>query len=178
MKNITKLLTVVGLAIGLTSASANYVWEDIELYPSGNAGTFDIAALGYDPALHVIDSAIMSFSFTGTGTKGFLPNSPNLYACVALTTVGNYAGVSSSSTISWGGGGGLSAALLADLSLDGLIDFSAVLGQYGSSLTVKSAKLTVQGSDQPSVPEGGATAALLGLGILALGAFKRKFNAA
>ncbi|HPY29602.1 MAG TPA: hypothetical protein PLT00_02535 [Verrucomicrobiota bacterium] len=172
MKKITQVLAVAGLALSLASASAVQIQiVETPTTPGTYTGTFDIAALGYNPALHVIDSARADFSFQGTGAEV----SSDLYQLgvkwlgfsgwsVMQKGYGGYMG--------GGGGGPLPAALLADLADDGLLDFEwELIGQRFSSFT---GTLTVNYSDKPAVPEGGMTAGLLGFALLGIGALRRK----
>lgn len=172
MKKITQVLAVAGLALSLASASAlQWTITESPTTPGMYTGILDIAALGYNPALHVIDSASAYFNFQGTGAEV----EPNLYQLGVVWSgfsgwsvmQRDYAGY-----MGGGGGGGLSAALLADLADDGLLNFEwELIGQRFSSFT---GTLTVNYSDKPAVPEGGMTAGLLGLALLGIGALRRK----
>ena len=156
------------------------------------SSTFDITTAGFVPGQFNIDSILVKFAFsddatsadTGSGSDGFESvditlgslkiwndlevdgdhsNAPLSYDWYSQSLFGN-------------------ATILGDLNADGILNYSVTIQNLSGSKDtyLKIAELTVTGDPKrtttgQSVPDGGATLALLGAALMGLGIIRRKF---
>lgn len=165
-------LTALVLAFGITASRANeyYDYDNINVWLSASnpvrPGTFDIAHQGYDSSAETIISADVEFVFWDSDT-----NADGVTVSVGgMTEPG--------STVTQGFsifGGSLTGQALLSLDENGQVGYQ-IEWLSGDSFKVSAASLIVQTTPNSvvGVPDGGATVALLGLGLVALEWGRRK----
>ena len=176
MRNTIKCsLAAAMLALGAFQANALQIndlnWHGVLLQASGgqksDEGTFDISP-PYNPATHNLLSAEVFFYYTDDGLDGDeyvkirLDNGLGGWNVLLTEEVGFLD--NSSET--------LGGAAFASLAADGSLDYKVTATQ-GDFWFLK-AILVADIGEKANVPDGGATLALLGLGVLGLGALHRR----
>jgi hypothetical protein len=148
-------------------------WNGNSTYSS----EFNILDNGYNPAVHVITSATVTFWFADDESDGseqveIKVNGVTLVSNLEVdgahpqSSFASYAfSLNSANDIN-----GLIAALQ-----DGKISYSVQV-ESGQDTYLKIASLTATGTTR-GVPDGGATAIMLGAGLLALAAARKRFSA-
>jgi VPDSG-CTERM motif len=178
------LLAAVLLSLAQAASAITWIDEDygdpLKFLTSSSpsySSTFNILYDGYNPATMLVTSAVVSF--------GFADDSFDTYEYVNVYLDGNLfiAGQEVDGThqtiptsYDWYHGS-ISGTLLAGLQ-DGVINYTVTVTSGDTYL--KRAKLVAQGIYQPSrsVPDGGATALLLGFGLAGLVALRRRSSRA
>jgi hypothetical protein len=187
---MNKLIRTLALSasLGLASVAHAITWTDTSTFSpfylsingtSSKSGVFDITDNGFNPGLHTITSATASFAFADDDQ-----NDDGEYVSITLDgsaflgpleVDGNHS--SPPSSYHWLSGG-VSGTLLVSLQTDGKLNWTVALqNTAGTNDTyLKVAKLVAEGrpSNVPGVPDGGTTAALLGISFLGLAAARRK----
>ena len=135
-------------------------------------GSFNLLGAGYNPQTHHITSATALFGFDDDLTPVRDPQDPQGYSEVVLVDLalgGMHLGpveVNFSTIL----GGPVLGSVLFDLSKDGILNYH--IKKVSGDFYVSFARLDAEAA----VPDGGATAVLLGLGMLGLSAVSRKFR--
>jgi hypothetical protein len=191
MKRSTRYLSTllaIGTAIAISSLSAKAItYTDLQTFspalffgPGTTGldvfnGTFNILAQGYDPSLEQVISATATFRVRDNNDAG--PEE------VTISLGG--AAFDSSSSFSNGAitlGGAVLGSVLLDLSANGLLAYTITRTQGDffvdwANLTATAEYRSTPGGDNPSsVPDGGTTAALLGLAMLGMIGASRKWK--
>jgi len=151
------------------------------------AGTFDLTPDGFNPATMTISSATAYFAFADDKPDGTSTPDPDEYVDIFINSLllindQEVDGSHPSSSYAWYSQS-LNATMILALQDDGKVSYKVqLLDTYGTNDTyLKVAKLVAQGSlnyvpPPVSVPDAGATSALMGLGFAALFAFRRRFQ--
>jgi hypothetical protein len=137
------------------------------------SSTFNILNDGYDPTTMQVNSAVASFAFADDGDSTL--EYVNVFIDGNLLINGQEVdGTHQNIPVSYDWySGNLSGSLLAGLQ-DGVISYSVTITSGDAYL--KRAQLVAEGSyrsTETSVPDGGSTALLLGLGLVGLVAARR-----
>jgi len=166
MKRPLLALIVIGLAV-VNANAITYTYVDVESFKTGTFNITNVLGIstnpldvsfGYNPAAQTVYDAYAEFSFLGLGG----PVQISLGGLTFGKTIGFPGGLSGSS---------LDNLALLDLRSDGKVSYTVQ-----TSLTLVSGKLTVHAGSR--VPDGGFTLTLLGLSVLAILVFRRKFASA
>lgn len=155
--------------------------------------TFNIAADGFNPGIHIIDSINAMFAFSDDadsrdGTSGSRDDVEFVDVSVGgfkiwddLQVDGDHD--NSPSSYHWVNQDLFGyTSILSDLSSDGIVSYSITIQNRGSKDTyLKVAQLTATGdlkttTPKKSVPDGGTTVGLFGVVLLGLGAIRRKLR--
>ena len=131
-------------------------------------GTFNIAEDGYNPTTHQVSSAVVMFAFGDDNDSAYEEVS------VDLGLVEGAFGKQFNVLTLFGGD--LKIGLVQDLSADGILNYK--INMESGDFYLGYASLVAQATVRPqnAVPDGGATAALLGLGLLGLSVIRRKMR--
>ncbi len=154
------------------------------------SSTFNIIPAGFIPGTHLVDTINVKFAFSDDNS-----DSQTEYVDITvggfkiwndLEVDGTHANAPTSyEWFSQGLSGNLS--ILGDINADGVLAYSVKIQNLSNSWSgtedtyLKIAELTAGGDFKPRttgtpVPDGGATLGLFGLGLLGLGAIRRKFG--
>lgn len=135
--------------------------------------TWSLLAHGYTPGTHTITSAYASFTL--------LDNNRSNFYSIALDTSALVSGSNFTGTFNWGHS--IIGISLGTLTSTGVLSYTITNTSAASALAsgpqfrLASATLTAQVEQLAAVPEHGGTAALLGVGLLAVGALRhRRFS--
>lgn len=180
-KTVLSLCVAAAVASGGSIASAvDYTIVDLPnvviAAGSFHSGSFNLLATGYDPSTEHIIAASALFSLSDvTATSLFNPGGPEL---VTVELEGSFFGSAQNFSSTVIAGAILNLTLLDDNIL-GYTITSDVSSTVATKLEIAALGFsTAPGAPQPSsVPDGGATLALLGLSLAALGAWARRFRA-
>jgi hypothetical protein len=185
-------LAIAGVSYGLTwtdsygysqNGFGNNAIADLDGSPNSSSGTFVITDNGFVDATMNVTSAVATFWFAddesdGAETVNFLINGtvgtlPSAAAWTNVEVNGAHPGVGQSYWNTFASYSvTLNASQIAALQ-DGTVSWTVNLASGDTYLKI--VQLTVQGSSN-TVPDAGATAALMGLGFLGLVAARKRFG--
>jgi hypothetical protein len=180
-----KLAVMASLAISAVSAQAiqytdlNLIGVKLDDSKPSYYGEFNIADWGYNSANQEVTSASVWFALADDATdvkdaldlKGYTET-----VKIDLGSASGYIGpveVDLASLLS----GAVTGSLLVDLSADGILKYT--ISKTSGDFYIGFAKLVADATPKAPgsrVPDGGATAALLGLALLGLSAVRRKMR--
>ena len=157
-----------------TRLDANYFYGLNPLYNPSYTGGWDLLNEGYDPLTEQINSAVATFKLNDA--NGFSESYTITIDGNAFLTGGSFS-TTLLGTISVGDSVGGTA--LVTLDATGLLSYTVTANS--GVFWLKEATLTAEASGRPqtdptTVPDGGASLALLGMGLIGLGALKRKLS--
>lgn len=172
---MNKAITAILMSAALMGLSRNalateYTFEDNNpanvwlnaLNPSYN-GQFNLTDYGFNPATMEVTSAVAEFTLWDWLLQESFKISVE---GTEFASGGSFSGFISL-------GGNVVGSLLANLNDDGILNYTVT--RESGEFWLKHARLTAQAEDSSSsVPDGGATVALLGLATFGLGMLRRK----
>ena len=186
MKNLRRFLLTLavlaanaGLASALTITDLNeYGFESLGQIVQDETGYTDefniVTPGGYNPATQEVTSATATFSIWDAD----MPGGGSEQVRIDLGSSSDWI-TQNNFSLALVLSSGLELSLLADLNVDGIISYRLRQAQSGSgtlSYYLEQAELVAQVAELP-VPDGGTTLAMLGLGLIGLGALRRKLSA-
>lgn len=183
IKHSRKLLAGLVVSFALANSALAITWTDTSTFQpqylsSGQSysGIFDITDNGFNSALHIVNSAYASFAFAddsdydSSETVNITLGTPFLAFISGQEVDGDHPAVN----FAWYGNN-VSGTFLTDLNADGKLAWKVTVTEGDTYLKV--AKLEATGTTRtqtPGVPDGGSTAALLGLGLAGLVALRKR----
>jgi hypothetical protein len=166
-----------GIALALNAFGAQYVDDNAAdvrldanflgglnpLYNPSYTGQFDLTGYGFNPNTQDINSAVATFTLWDTpvlgGSEGYR---------ITVDGITTASGGSFSGFITLGGA--VTGTLLGNLNDDGILDYTVTA--TSGVFWLLDANLTAEATN--SVPDGGTTLGLLGLGFLGIVYLRRK----
>lgn len=178
---MSKLFLILGLVFtfGVTGARANLYYDqdfhNVVLSPTRTTqyGTFNIAVQGYNPSAESLVWAGFAFTFLGYDDR------EETVRISLGHEVSSYHHIARGFNLF---GGLLAGDALLDLSADGIISYQ-VRWVSGDPFRLLTASLLAESASNvstpsTSVPDGGTTLCLLGVGLLALGCARKRLKSA
>jgi hypothetical protein len=172
MRTLFLSVGLFGALLANTASALTYVDNnpaDVWLNPfhQSYTGQFNLLGYGYNPAVEHIDSAVVTFTLWDLPVFGFGESWKIKIEGDLFQTGGNFSGTLNVSD-------SLSASLLGNLNTDGILDYTvtARCGEFwlaNANLTAETVARKI-----PRTPDSGATAALVGMGMLSLLGLKRR----